>query len=97
LKDGAWKYHDHVAPYVTGYVIVGRKGVALLGSACKAVSYVVKTCDYLGKQFSSRVPGIRVNCIHGIGHGFMSDPPPPEMYGKPRRMIGKALRTCDSP
>ncbi|MBI5613350.1 hypothetical protein HY947_00325 [Candidatus Gottesmanbacteria bacterium] len=191
--EGAWKFHDHISPYVTGYVVVGTIGKKALASQCKSpsveirencwddmfdtafstggisvglalletlyktdslfreqgchqhghrvgemiygryikgknirsvnfpdsmgycgfgvmhgifehlfrdvsdIAYARDTCIYLEKRFSNSVPGIRVNCVHGIGHGFMPEPPPREFYDKPHEMIRRALEVCDDP
>jgi plastocyanin len=49
-------------------------------------------CDYL----ETRQPGVRNTCYHGMGHGFMPDPPDPSTWGDAQAMLDPVLRECDT-
>jgi hypothetical protein len=55
-----------------------------------------KLCDHLTKTISDQIPGIRRNCFHGMGHGFMPEPPPKKIWGNAQEMIKTTLKTCET-
>ncbi len=53
----------------------------------------IALCDEAGAQLGYAG---RDGCLHGIGHGFMEDPPPESYWGKPARMALRPLSVCES-
>lgn len=53
-------------------------------------------CNYLDENLSEKLPRIRLNCYHAIGHGFVDDPPPQKIWGDPNAIIENALKTCEN-
>ena len=47
-------------------------------------------CVYL----EERRPGIRATCYHGMGHGFMPDPPDPSTWGDSQAILAPTLDKC---
>ncbi len=54
-------------------------------------------CEYLTERFSATIPRIRLNCFHGIGHGFVPQPLPGDrLWGNAQAIVAPALETCDT-
>ena len=53
-------------------------------------------CSYVDEQMGKQAPLSRLNCYHGIGHGFIQDPPNPELWGDPDAILEEALEICGS-
>jgi len=60
------------------------------------VKLAQKICNHLTDTLGKEIPRIRQTCFHGIGHGFMPEPPPVKIWGDPFAMMTKALQVCDS-
>ncbi|MBI3420893.1 MAG: hypothetical protein HY006_02415 [Candidatus Sungbacteria bacterium] len=52
-------------------------------------------CGLVEKELSAKAPRSRINCYHGIGHGFVEDPPDKRFWGNPDAMIKKSLEICE--
>lgn len=55
-----------------------------------------KICDRLEETLSSKMLLIRQTCFHGVGHGFMPEPPPQKTWGDPKMMMVKSLKACET-
>ncbi len=53
-------------------------------------------CEQLTKKLSKTIPRIKLNCFHGIGHGFVREPHVGEAWGKPQEIVDQALSVCES-
>jgi len=51
-------------------------------------------CNYLDENLSDKLPRVRLNCFHAIGHGFVDDPPPQKIWGNPEAIIKDGLKVC---
>jgi len=58
------------------------------------VKLAQKICDHLTNTLGKEIPRIRQTCFHGMGHGFMPEPPPVKIWGDPYAMTTKALELC---
>ncbi|MEX2090761.1 MAG: hypothetical protein WD989_01350 [Candidatus Paceibacterota bacterium] len=54
-----------------------------------------RLCERLDETLSDVIPMIRKNCFHGIGHGFMPEPPAKKIWGDPKAMMEVSLKTCE--
>ncbi len=52
-------------------------------------------CSDLVKKYSTQAPNINITCYHGMGHGFMPDPPDKTVWGKAKEMVLRPLQLCD--
>jgi len=53
----------------------------------------IEFCDQIGEKMN---PQARDNCIHGIGHGFTEEEPPPkEKWGDPEALLHPGLDVCE--
>lgn len=51
-------------------------------------------CEEVTREVGSEAPRARLNCYHGIGHGFVEDPPPPDTWNDTEAVIKEPLRMC---
>lgn len=51
-------------------------------------------CDEVTKELGKDAPRVRLNCYHGIGHGLVEDPPPPDTWNDTGAVIREPLRIC---
>ncbi len=52
-------------------------------------------CDNLGKKYSDKMPGIRMNCYHAMGHGFMPSIPDKNVWGNPPAVLAVPMKRCE--
>ncbi|XKT74461.1 MAG: hypothetical protein ACJKTH_03840 [Patescibacteria group bacterium UBA2163] len=52
-------------------------------------------CQTLITRLEDRIPRIRLNCYHAVGHGFVPEPDDVEVWGDPRKMVAPALDACE--
>lgn len=60
--------------------------------------FVVDSCEYLRKEYSSTMRDIGTICYHASGHGFMqaqADALPEAMQGNPDLMVAAPLERCE--
>ncbi len=55
----------------------------------------VEVCNRLDKRLSNNIPRFRLNCFHGIGHGFVQEPDRP-VWGNAQAMVEPGLRVCEA-
>ncbi len=58
------------------------------------VKLAQRICNRLTDTFSKEIPRIRQTCFHGVGHGFMPEPPPVKIWSDPYAMMTTALEAC---
>ncbi len=51
-------------------------------------------CLRADEKLKSKAPLTRLNCFHGIGHGLVQDPPPPELWGNAQAMVDPLIPKC---
>ncbi len=51
-------------------------------------------CEYLTDKYSQTLPIVRRNCYHSMGHGFIPDPPPNDLWGDLQPIVEEPLAKC---
>lgn len=60
----------------------------------KDLSAVKEFCNKVDKELSAKIPPIRGNCYHGIGHGLVEDPPDSLLWGDAKAIVRRSFFEC---